>query len=105
MTSPQNEHQTPPIDGWRVQRHDTAPTWTADRIGGLSDLELEYGCQLRVTASTLGELEVRCIAENVKAGLVQAAERLAERMLEAELARRSDARTARMSGPGGGINA
>ena len=102
MTSPQNEHQIPALDGWRVQRHHTAPTWTADRIGGLTDVELEYGCALRVTASTLGELEVRCVAENIKRGIVQAAERLAERMMEAELQR--GGRTWRNDGPGTGLS-
>lgn len=105
MTSPQNDPQTPTLDGWTVRRHTTAPIWTADRIGGLTDVEVEYGCAMRVTASTLGELEVRCVAENVKLGIVQAAERLAERMLEAELQRRADDRTTPVTGPGGGINA
>lgn len=104
MTSPQNP-QIPALDGWTVRRHGTAPTWTADRIGGLSDVELEYGCQMRVTASTLGELEVRCVAEDIKRGIVQAAERLAERMLEVELQRRADDRTTPLTGQGGGINA
>ncbi|SNS63606.1 hypothetical protein SAMN05443665_10281, partial [Actinomadura meyerae] len=27
---------TPQLDGWTVRRHDTAPTWTADRRGGLT---------------------------------------------------------------------
>jgi len=102
MTTPR-EH--PGIDGWTVRRHDTAPTWTADRAGGLSDAQLEFGCALRVTASSFGELEVRCVAENVKAGIVQAAERLAERMIEAELQRRADDQTQRRNGPGTGINA
>ena len=104
MTSPQNEHQIPALDGWRVRRHDTAPTWTADRRGGLTDVELEYGCALRVTASSFGELEVRCVAENVKRGIVQAAERMAERMVEAELQRRAADRTPGTNGPGAGIN-
>lgn len=94
----------PGIDGWTVRRHDTAPTWTADRAGGLTDVELEYGCALRVTASSFGELEVRCVAENVKRGIVQAAERMAERMVEAELQRRADDRTPGTNGPGAGIN-
>lgn len=81
---------TPQLDGWNVQHHDTSPTWTATRTGGLSDAQLEFGCQLRVTASSFGELEVRTVAENVKAGIVHAAERLAERMVEAELRRRSE---------------
>lgn len=101
MTSPHDEH-APILDGWRVTRHDTAPAWTADRIGGLTDLELEYGCALRVTASTLGELEVRCLAEDIKRGIVQAAERLAERMLDAELQR--GGRTWRNDGPGTGLS-
>lgn len=96
---------TPQLDGWRVTRHDTAPTWTADRAGGLSDTQLEYGCRLRVTASTFGELEVLTVAENIKLGIVQAAERLAERMAEAELQRRADERACRTSRPGGGISA
>ena len=104
MTSPHDEH-APALDGWRVTRHDTAPTWTADRRGGLTDVELEYGCQLRVTAATFGELEVRCLAEDIKRGIVQAAERMAERMIEAELQRSADDRTTPMTGQGGGINA
>lgn len=102
MTTPNQEH--PGIDGWTVRHHDTAPTWTADRVGGLSDLEVEYGCAMRVTASTFGELEVRCIAEDVKRGIVQAAERLAERLVDAELQRRADDRTRRHNGPGTGIS-
>lgn len=96
---------TPQIDGWRVTHHSTAPTWTADRRGGLSDAELEFGCSMRVTASTFGELQVLTVAEDIKVGIVQAAERLAERMVDAELQRRADGRTTPMSGPGGGINA
>jgi hypothetical protein len=83
-------HDAPQIDGWRIEHHDTAPAWSATRRGGLSNAQLEFGCALRVTASTLGELEVRCVAENVKHGIVAAAERLAERMVEAELRRRAD---------------
>jgi hypothetical protein len=93
------------IDGWTVQHHDTAPAWSATRRGGLSNAQLEFGCALRVTATTFGELEVRCVAENVKHGIVAAAERLAERMVEAELQRRADGRTLRTNGPGSGINA
>lgn len=85
-------HDTPHIDGWNVQRHDTAPTWTATRLGGLSNAQLEYGCAMRVTASTFGELEVRCVAENIKQGIVHAAERLAVRMVEADQKRAAEAR-------------
>ena len=62
---------------------------TAPARSGLTDLELEYGCRLRVAASTLAELEVQCLAEDITRGIVQAAERLAARMLEAELKRRA----------------
>lgn len=81
----------PHIDGWTVAQHDTAPAWTANRAGGLSNAQLEYGCALRVTASSFGELEVRCVAENVKAGIVHAAERLAARMVEADRKRAAEA--------------
>lgn len=80
----------PQIDGWSVTRHDTAPTWTADRRGGLSNAQLEYGCRLRVTASTFGELEVLTVAENIKLGIIAAAERLAARMVEADQRRRAE---------------
>jgi hypothetical protein len=82
---------TPQLDGWTVRRHDTAPTWTADRRGGLTNAQLEFGCRLRVCASSFGELEILTVAENIKMGIVTAAERLAARMVEAELRRREDA--------------
>ncbi|CNE78783.1 Uncharacterised protein [Mycobacterium tuberculosis] len=66
--------------------------WTATRLGGLSATQLAYGCRLRVTAYVFGELEVQCAAENIKAGIVCAAERLAERMAEADRRRAMDGR-------------
>lgn len=55
-------------------------------------MQLEYGCRLRVTAFVFGELEVQCVAENIKAGIVCAAERLALRMAEADRRRAVDGR-------------
>lgn len=76
-------------------------TWLARRRGALSALELEYGCRTVVGASSRGELEVACTAEAVKSGLIRAAERLADGMVEAEIKRRLDANRAE---PGAGID-
>lgn len=88
----QDERDVPRIDGWTVVLSEDGRLWTATRLGGLSAAQLEYGCRLRVTAFVFGELEVQCVAENIKAGIVCAAERLAERMAEADRRRAMDGR-------------
>ncbi|MFC5753396.1 hypothetical protein [Actinomadura rugatobispora] len=90
------------IPGWHVEPGQNG-TWLARRRGTLSALQVEYGCRALVGANSRAELELACTTEDVKAGLVRAAERLAEGMAEAEIKRQEDARRAQLE-PGSGIN-
>lgn len=92
MTPLGNGRDAPRIDGWSVLLSEDGRLWTATRLGGLSAAQLEYGRRLRVSAFVFWELEVQCVAENIKAGIVCAAERLAERMAEADRRRAMDGR-------------
>ncbi|WP_030166766.1 hypothetical protein [Spirillospora albida] len=77
--------ETPRIDGWRVTRE--GEVWRAARADFLTHVQLRYGCQLTVTASTVGELRLLCGAEDLKADVVTMAENLAAQITAAEAKR------------------
>jgi hypothetical protein len=82
------------IPGWHVAQGDDGKRWTAHRCGSLSPAQLDYGCRLWVGAHSLGELRVACLTEDVKAGLVATAEKLAHDIQAAQLKRTQDTREA-----------
>lgn len=79
--------QLPALPGWDVEVD--GGRWRARRKGGLSALQVEYGCKLVVEADSFGELELKVTAQNILATMIQAAERLYERLAEADAVRRA----------------
>jgi hypothetical protein len=68
------------VQGWTVKR--SGVSWAALREEPLTDWQERYGCRMRVQATTPQELRVLCVAENVIAEMISAAERLVVAMAE-----------------------
>lgn len=71
---------SPAIPGYQVSTDGT--TQRARRRGALTAAQIEYGCKAELSADSLAELEVACVAERIKLTIVTAAEDLARQMTE-----------------------
>jgi len=74
--------QLPALPGWDVEGD--GGRWRARRKGGLSALQVEYGCKLVVEADSFSELELTVNAQNILATMIGAAEQLHERLAARE---------------------
>jgi hypothetical protein len=67
--------EIPHIPGYTVGRLDDVGGLVAERVLPLSAYQAQQGCRDRVVADDAGELQMLCMAEEVKAELVASAER------------------------------
>lgn len=68
------------IQGWTVERDGVS--WVATRDEPLTEWQRRYGCRTRVEATLTQELRLLCLAEDVHAGMVTAAEGLLTAMAD-----------------------